>query len=267
MHTLPEAECSTPSTSLPTSRQRLLALDLARGTALIAMIVYHAVWDGLQFGLIGWTLERDLLLQQSARLIAGSFLLIVGISIALASARSAQPLLNKQGFWKRFALIVGAAALVSLATFFALPQAPIYFGILHHIALASLVLAMLTPLPAFFLVALGAGVLMANAYVSVEALNHPATIWLGLGTQAPVTADWVPVFPWLAAGLIGLGVAKMFILPWMASRPPQGEKPVKPNMAVRLLTWMGRHSLAVYLIHQPILIGLIQAYLWLKPTV
>lgn len=231
------------------------------------MIIYHAVWDGLQFGLIGWTLERDLFLQQSARLIAGSFLMIAGISIAFANARSEQPLLSRQGFWKRFALLVGAAALVSLATFFALPQAPIYFGILHHIALSSLVLAVLAPLPAFFLVALGAGVLIANAYVSMEALNHPATIWLGLGTQAPVTADWVPVFPWLAAGLIGLGIAKMFILPWMASRPPQGEKPTTLNIAVRVLTWMGRHSLAVYLIHQPILIGLIQAYLWLKPAV
>lgn len=257
---MPEAE-----TTHVTPHHRLVALDLARGTALIAMIIYHAFWDGLQFGLIGWTLERDLLLQQSARLIAGSFLLVAGVSIALASARSGQLLVNKRGFWKRFALLAGAAALVSVATFFALPQAPIYFGILHHIALSSVILALLTPLPAFFLVALGAGVLLTNAYVGIELLNHPATIWLGLGTKAPITADWVPLFPWLAAGLIGLGVGKMFIVPWIASRPPQGDKPAKPNALIRLLTWMGKHSLAIYLIHQPILIGLIQAYLWLRP--
>lgn len=246
-------------------RHRLVALDLARGTALIAMVIYHAIWDGLQFGLIGWTLERDLALQQSAKLIAGSFLLVAGISIALASARSATPLLCKQGFWKRFALIAGAAVLVSIATYFALPQAPIYFGILHHIALSSVILALLTLLPAFFLVALGAGVLIIKAYVSIEAFNHPATIWLGLGTKTPVTADWVPLFPWLAAGLIGLGIGKLFILPWMASRAPQSEDQQGSNPVAQLLCWMGRHSLAVYLIHQPVLIGLIQAYLWLSP--
>lgn len=240
-----------------------MALDRARGAALIAMIIYHAIWDGLQFGLIGWTLERDLLLQQSAKLIAGSFLLIAGVSMAFASARFEKPLVSQRDFWKRVAMVAGAAILVSIATFFALPQAPIYFGILHHIALSSVILALLAPLPAFFLVAIGAAVLMINAYVSVEALNHPATIWLGLGTQTPITADWVPVFPWLAAGLIGFGVGKMFIVPWIASRPPQGEK-TKPNALAHLLTWMGQHSLAVYLIHQPVLIGLIQIYLWVN---
>lgn len=262
MHTLSEAAQPKLLKTLP----RLEPLDLARGVALIAMIIYHAVWDGLQFGLISWTVERDLLLQQSARLIAGSFLLIAGISMALASARSVEPLIKKQDFWKRFAILAGAAILVSIATFFAIPQAPIYFGILHHIALSSILLALLASLPAFFLVALGAGVLIINTYIGVEALNHPATIWLGLGTQTPVTADWVPLFPWLAAGLIGLGIGKMFILPWMASRPPQGETQQTSNPAKQLLCWMGRHSLAVYLIHQPILIGLIQTYLWLKPA-
>lgn len=265
MHPLLQAEHS-PSADIPrTSRNRLVVLDLARGAALIAMIIYHAIWDGLQFGLINWTLERDLALQQSAKLIAGSFLFIAGISIALASARSAKPLINKRGFWKRFALLAGAAALVSIATFFALPQAPIYFGILHHIALSSVILALLTPLPAFFLVALGAGVLIINAYVGIEVFNHPATIWLGLGTQNPVTADWVPLFPWLAAGLIGLAIGKMVIIPWMASRPPRSGDVHSSNRPAKLLSWMGRHSLAIYLIHQPILIGLIQAYLWMIP--
>lgn len=261
MHTLSDAAQPKPTKTLP----RLEPLDLARGVALIAMIIYHAVWDGLQFGLISWTVERDLLLQQSARLIAGSFLLIAGISMALASAKSARSLLHKQAFWKRFAMLACAAALVSIATVFAIPQAPIYFGILHHIALSSILLALLSPLPAFFLVALGAGVLIINAYVGLDMLNHPATIWIGLGTQTPVTADWVPMFPWLAAGLIGLGIGKMFILPWMTSRPPQSE-PRTQNQITKALSWMGRHSLAVYLIHQPILIGMIQAYLWLRPV-
>jgi uncharacterized membrane protein len=258
---LPAAE-----NTLPVAKSdRLTALDVARGAALMAMIVYHAIWDGLQFGLIGWTLERDLALQQSAKLIAGSFLLITGVSMALAAAQSSTPMIAKPAFWRRFAMLACAAALVSVATVFALPHAPIYFGILHHIAVASVIMALLCPLPAFVLVALGAAILLIDAYVQIEAFNHSAVIWLGLGTQPPVTADWVPMVPWLAAGLIGLGIGKMFILPWMNSRPPQPHTTDRPIAPVRLLSWMGRHSLAVYLLHQPILIGLIQLYLWLQP--
>lgn len=260
MHIVPAVEQHSHAPPQP----RLTALDLARGAALLAMIAYHAIWDGLQFGLIGWTLERDLALQQSAKLIAGSFLLITGVSMALAAARSSTPMIRKPAFWRRFAMLAGAAALVSIATYFALPQAPIYFGILHHIALASVILALLCPLPAFFLVALGAVVLLIAAYVGIDAFNHFSVIWLGLGTQPPVTADWVPLFPWLAAGLIGLGIGKMFILPWMQSRAPRPEPDARQNAALGLLSWMGRHSLAVYLIHQPVLIGLIQLYLWMN---
>lgn len=228
------------------------------------MVIYHAIWDGLQFGLIAWSLQIDQVMVQSARVIAGSFLLIAGISMAFASVRSEQSLLRIRAFWQRFALLAGAAALVSLATFFALPQAPIYFGILHHIALSSLILALLANLPAFFLVATGAIVLITGTYISADALNHPAVIWLGLGSQPPVTADWVPIFPWLAAGLIGFGIGKMFILPWVASRPPESSHQQGTPILLRALSWMGRHSLAIYLIHQPVLIGLIQAYLWMR---
>jgi len=113
------------------------------------MITYHALWDGFQFGLLTWTLERDLSMQMAARIIAGSFLLISGVSLALAEASSPTPLLRSRTFWKRTAFIAAAALLVTVATFFALPQAPVYFGILHHIALAGIVIAAVSPFHPF----------------------------------------------------------------------------------------------------------------------
>ncbi|MEQ8658174.1 MAG: heparan-alpha-glucosaminide N-acetyltransferase [Hyphomicrobiales bacterium] len=237
---------------------RLALLDQARGLALVAMIIYHALWDGFQFGLLTWTLERDQTMRLAAQIIAGSFLTISGVSLALSSAASDVQLIQRQSFWKRTAIVAAAAALVSAASFVVLPQAPIYFGILHHIALASVVVALIAPQHAFVAAALAALVVIAKANIALSALNHPATIWLGLGTEVPVTADWVPMFPWLAAGLLGFAIGKQVFLPWLQSRPPSPQKPARDP-----LTWMGRHSLAIYLVHQPILIALIYLYQWL----
>lgn len=235
--------------------QRFVLLDQARGLALLAMIVYHALWDGLQFGLIEWTIDRDLAMQTAAKLIAGTFLVIVGLSLALANTQNATPLLQRPSFWRRVGLIAGAAAVVSLATHIALPQAPIYFGILHHIALASVLVAVISPAHPFVAAALASVVLIMDHSVAWAALNHPAAIWLGLGTVAPVTADWVPLFPWVAAPLLGFAVGKQLLVPWLGSRAPSEEA-----FHSEPLRWMGQHSLAIYLIHQPILIGLIYAY-------
>lgn len=237
---------------------RFALLDQARGLALVAMIIYHAFWDGFQFGLLTWTLERDQMMRLAAQIIAGSFLTISGISLALSSAVSDVPLVQRRSFWKRTMIVAGAAALVSAASFIALPQAPIYFGILHHIAFASVVVALIATQHAFLAAALAALVVVTKASIDFPALNHPATIWLGLGTEVPVTADWVPVFPWLAAGLLGFAIGKQMLVPWLQSRAPSPYKLQRDP-----LTWMGRNSLVIYLIHQPILIGIIYFYQWL----
>jgi uncharacterized membrane protein len=232
-------------------------LDQARGLALVAMIIYHGLWDGFQFGLLIWTPERDAAMRLAAQIIAGSFLTISGLSLALAAATRPEPLFQSRSFWKRTAIVAGAAALVSAASFIVLPQAPIYFGILHHIALASVVIALVAPHHTFLAATIAAIVLIANGYIAEPTLNHPASIWLGLGTRTPVTADWVPAFPWLAAGLLGFAIGKQVLIPWLRSRPPSDKPGSGPSDP---LTWMGRRSLVIYLIHQPILIGLIYLY-------
>ncbi|MGD1886738.1 MAG: DUF1624 domain-containing protein, partial [Cohaesibacteraceae bacterium] len=246
MATQPASEPSSTQESISTATPaRWMLLDQARGAALIAMIIYHAAWNAVNFGLVGWTIERDLALQVSARYIAGTFLVISGIAIALAAARINEPLYASRRYWRRLTLVAAAALLVTGATIIAIPNAPIYFGVLHQSVFTGLVLAALAHAHAFLAIALGALVLIGDSLLAVPALNHPRTIWRGLGTRAPITADWVPVFPWLAAGRIGFGVGKAYLTPWLSKRPPQ-------ERTSGLLGWTGHHSLAIYLIHQPI---------------
>ena len=115
-------------------RPRIELVDLARGTALAAMAVYHFTWDLEFFSYVdagttaigGWKVF--------ARCIASSFLFLVGVSLFLAHGDG----VRWPGFGRRLAMIGGAAAAISLATWIAVPKTFIFFGILHQIALASL---------------------------------------------------------------------------------------------------------------------------------
>jgi uncharacterized membrane protein len=87
------------------------------------------------------------------------------------------------------------------------------------------------------------------------AFNPPALVWLGLGTEDPSTLDWRPLLPWASVTLIGLGLTRLALPRLLASRLAGW----RPGAPVRVVAFAGRHSLAIYLVHQPILFGLLFA--------
>ena len=118
------------------NKLRVPAVDLARGIALIAMAIFHFAWDLENFGIAraGLTIEPQW--KYFARSIASSFLMLVGISSWLAVHNG----FSNKSFAKRMAMVGGAAAIITIATWFATPNAFIFFGILHNIALSSLLI-------------------------------------------------------------------------------------------------------------------------------
>ena len=83
---------------------------------------------------------------------------------------------------------------------------------------------------------------------------RPALWWLGLTTVTPRSNDYVPIFPWFGVVLAGIAVARLALLLQASGRPVL--EPLKRPAPWPLL-WAGRHSLAIYLIHQPVLFGLV----------
>ena len=234
---------------------RIVAIDLARGVALAAMAIYHFTWDLELFGYVeagltavgGWKLF--------ARCIASSFLFLAGVSLLLAHGDG----IRWNGFGRRFAMVAGAAAVISVATYFTVPEAFIFFGILHEIAAASLLGLLFLRLPAIVTFAVAACVVAAPLYLRADIFNHPSLWWVGLSTIVPRSNDFVPIFPWFGAVLAGIASAKL-AKGWglfdRLRRLGIGRWSVPLGFA-------GRHSLAVYLVHQPVLIGLV----WLAAQV
>jgi uncharacterized membrane protein len=230
----------------PTKLGRIAAIDVARGASLVGMVVYHLTWDLANFGFVSASLPFSPAMRVFSHGVASAFLALVGVSLALAHPQG----LRWRAFGRRFATIAGAALLVTAATLVIEPAEPIAFGILHCIAVASLVAAPFVGAPAWAALAAGVLALAAPLAIASESFNSPALIWLGLGTAAPVTLDWRPLLPWAGVVFVGLALARASLSrlagwPWTHWRPA-----AIPGRALR---FAGRHSLAIYLVHQPIL--------------
>lgn len=243
------------ATALPASNatplRRIPALDVARTVALACMAIYHFTVDLALFGVVAPDLPFTGFFYYFAPAIAGSFLFLAGISLSLAHGQG----VRWRSWLKRLVQIVAGAALVSAATYADNPDAYVFFGILHMIAAASLIGLAFLRAPIWLTLACAAFAFLAPHYLRSSALDAPWLLWLGLSSEIPRSIDFEPVFPWMGPILLGMAAARAGIPQLLAT-------PHAPAPVVRLLSWPGRHSLAIYLIHQPLLFGLI--WLWFK---
>jgi uncharacterized membrane protein len=230
--------------------RRIAAVDALRGIAIAAMIVYHFSWDLSYFGFVSVNVAADPGWVAFARTIAGTFIGLVGVSLVLAT---------RQGFrlWpylRRLAVIVGAAVLVTIGTWYVFPHAYVFFGILHLIAFASVAALPFLWLPTPFVLLTGIAVLALPLVFPGGVFNAPLLLWVGLPQTLPTSVDYVPVIPWFAMTLFGIVAGRLLVRHagegalalWMPAGRPG-----------RTAVLAGRWSLVIYLVHQPILVGVL----------
>ncbi|OJF95455.1 heparan-alpha-glucosaminide N-acetyltransferase [Pararhizobium antarcticum] len=237
-----------------TRRGRILAIDTLRGFALIAMASYHFAWDLELFGYIDAGTTGAGLWKLYARIIASSFLFLAGFSLVLGH----YPVLRGRSFAIRFAKIAGAALVITIATRLAFPQSFIFFGILHSIAAASLVGLLFLRLPVAITLLAAVAAFLAPDYLRSSFFDSPALWWVGLSESLPRSNDYVPLLPWLAPFLAGIAAARLAVSRQWLNRPLE-TRTALPKWQATLIAG-GRHSLAFYLLHQPLLIGLVYVY-------
>jgi len=213
------------------ARTRFGAIDGLRGFAICLMVVYHFAFDLAWFRVIQADFNNDRFWLGARALIVTLFLGLVGVSLVLA--KRAHP--GTRPFWRRVMLITGCAVLVSLASYLTFPQTFITFGILHCIALSSVIARPLIDFPRVALLA-GIAIVALGATVQVPWLDAPWLNWIGMMTHKPPTQDYVPLFPWLGVVLIGVALG-------YALGSEQRKLGAAGRLAPRWLVWLGRHSL------------------------
>jgi uncharacterized membrane protein len=231
---------------------RIAAVDAARGAALVGMAVYHFSWDLAYFGLAAPTFPVTPPMRLFSHVVAGAFLALVGVSLVLAHHDT----FHRTAFQRRLAIICGAAALVTIASHVLAAGDAIYFGILHCIALASLLAAPLLQARLWAPFAAAALIFIAPFLFASPAFNQPAIVWLGLDTIPPDTFDWRPLAPWSAFVFLGLALTRLY---WRGLTESNLAQWRPTRFYSRALAWAGRHSLPIYLVHQPILFAILFA--------
>jgi len=222
---------------------RLGGLDAVRGLAVVAMVAYHFAFDLAYFRVTTQNFYRDPFWLHSRTAILSSFLLIAGISLVLAQNTPQ----GRARFRVHVARVAACAVAVTAGSYLVFPRSFIWFGVLHAIALS---LVMIRPLAGRPWLALGVGiaVVIAGNAITSPAFDSRALGWIGFVTAKPITEDYVPVFPWTGVMLIGIAAGHVLLRHGFAGVAPLARLPA-------MLRWLGRHSLAVYMLHQPLLFG------------
>jgi uncharacterized membrane protein len=240
-----------------------------RGLALVNMVLYHLLYDLVYIYAVpvAWFSIRRCFVWQQA--ICCTFIIISGISFTLAK----RPLRNG------LLLLICAAGLTAVTTI-ALPGQQILFGVLHLLAAAALLTVLLRPLLAkipplaglccavlLFIVlrSLPSGYLLFQYPLSSGLYRSPYLFFLGLPAPGFYSADYFPLLPWYflyLAGFFAAGYVRDF-LAFLQEKFAFVEK--KPYRALDdTLGFLGRHSLLIYLLHQPVLMGVLYLLLTLQ---
>jgi uncharacterized membrane protein len=237
-------DAARPADDAPAARSaRVPSIDALRALALVAMIGYHFAFDLRYFGVIRTDFEHDPVCLVVRGAILSSFLLLAGVSLALADRAGASP----ARFWRHVGEIAGCALLVSAGSYALFAKTYIWFGVLHAIAVTLIVARPFARRPALA-AAIGVVVIAAAVLFAHPAFDNRALGWIGFMTTKPYTEDYVPLFPW--AGVVFVGIALGHFLIRRRFAPIAALNGAPPWFAA-----LGRHTLLIYMIHQPILFG------------
>lgn len=227
---------------------RIWEIDFLRGLAIILMVGYHLLFDLGEFrgvkSFLGFSTDLSTTAWTAAQLFfAGLFVVLSGTSSTLS-----------RNNLRRGLRLLAVSFLVTAATYLFDPASAVWFGILQCLAVSMIVYhAAFAKARAAACAVWGAPIIaLAAALPAVKRALAIRTDWLmplGLASPSFSSFDYFPLIPWLGIFLIGAALgksayaSKRSLLPW--------------RLPTTFVNAAGRHSLLIYLVHQPVILGLL----------
>lgn len=220
--------------------KRYFELDVLRGGAVVLMLLFHFGYDLAYFGYASFKTTQDLEWILFRGLILSMFLLSVGMSLHLAYSER----IKEDKLFKRTMKLLAVSVLISAGSYLVFPTQWIYFGVIHFIAVASVIGVLFVKRPNL---ALFLGIVIIASYVAAFFRLDGLLEFLSLHLPLPRhTVDVVSFTPWFGVVLIGI---------FMMHKRLFGAR-IGENGLTQRLSFLGRHALAVYLLQQPVLFSL-----------
>lgn len=238
-------------------RERVWFLDEVRGVCILLMVLYHAAYDVVYLFGCDIPLFHSALLRFAQPFVAGIFILISGIACRYSRSNL-----------RRGLLTLGLGLAMTAFTLRFLPGQAIYFGILHLLGTGMIVVALLHRLldriPPGVGVTLCAVLFLLTRRTSGGVIGLPGVLawsvpdrWRGNLWLTPIGltgagADFFPLLPWLFLFLAGAYVGVWFTGRRMLAFFYRSHAP--------RLAWIGRHTIWIYLLHQPVVYGVLWVF-------
>ena len=236
-------------------KKRIWELDALRGFCVLGMVVVHFIYDLVElYALVEWHYPPvfEFVKQWGGVL----FLLISGICVTLGSRNI-----------RRGALVFLCGMVCTAVTYgmYRLNLSGkgiiIYFGVLHCLGVCMLLWPLFRKLPHWALALVGLALVVFGLYL--RELPRVDQIWLmplGLPWKTFSSSDYFPLLPYLGFFLVGSALGRSLYRNKTSLLPKVNER----NFIIRFLSWCGKQSLWIYLLHQPVLSGIFYVILTLK---
>jgi uncharacterized membrane protein len=233
---------------------RLWEIDFLRGIALIVMIVFHFLYDLQHFSIIKWRLYSGII-PYLASIVPTVFVLFAGVSLTLNYSKLKNKFSEKQikiKFIKRGIFIFSLGLIITFVSYIFLPEIFVVFGILHCISISVI---FSTPFikTTYLNIVFGFSLVVAGLYLKTLTFGFNWLIPFGFLPKNFAWIDFFPLLPWFGVFLIGISVGNLL---YTDAKRRYSIKDLSSNIFVKPMSFLGRNSLVIYFIHQPVLLSL-----------
>ena len=245
--------------------QRFIEIDMLRGLAIFLMVFGHILWDLDYFGVVSMNNNVYSFLQQT---VPPLFFLLIGVSLVLSKKKIEINKTKDENTYFKHLLVRGLKILslgmiLTIISLIFMPSQPVFFGVLHCIGFIVLLSAPFLKYRNFTLF-FAFLFIIAGFVLAQHPVENPSIFHLIIGLhQANVwqyTVDYFPLLPWFGISLLGIVIGDML---YCGNERRFKMPDLSKYRAVKLFQWAGQHSLGIYLIHQPIIAGILSVYMLL----